>query len=334
MSDKRIEDEHLLIDLSLGRCDPEVSAAARKRLAEDKQFSERHRNIENSLAALRLAPEYEPPEGLVEATMDHIRRHRQTQALIERQHPAPRSFARTFSLRELGALAAAAVLLAAVFIPSLIESHRRTLIGQCAANLGQVGYALQAYASANDGLLPGVEREEPWLPAAGRQAVSNSAGIFKLVTQGNAPPTWFQCPAVGGESFVVQAGMTDFPAARYIDFSYHHSIGANRLRLDDPALRGMQEHMAILADESPVFRGGRFHPEHLTARASENHGGRGHNVLYLDRHVAWKEQPDVGVQGDNIFLAGGIREYRGTERPTRADDSFLLPAYSPGNARP
>jgi hypothetical protein len=328
MNDKRMDDEKLLIDLSLGQCEPETAAAARRRLAEDEQFAKIHRNIENSLAALNLACEYEPPEGLVEATIDRVRQHRQTQALIERQRPAPRTFAGTFSLRELGALAAAAVLLAAVFVPSLLESRRRALIGQCAADLGHAGYALQAYATENEGRLPGVEREEPWLPAQGREAVSNSAGIFKLVSGGYASPTWFQCPAVGGDSFVVQAGMTDFPGPKYVSFSYQHSIGPERLRIDDPRLGDVQEHMAILADESPVFQGGRFHPEGVTAQASENHGGRGHNVLYLDRHVAWKQEASVGVEQDNIFLAGGIRHYEGTERPTDVTDSFLLPAYS------
>ena len=133
---------------------------------------------------------------------------------------------------------------------------------------------------------------------------------------------------MGGPSFVVRAGMTDFPSATFISYSYHHTSGPDRPRLNDPRLQGVKEHMAILADSTPLFDDGTFRPDRVNASAGDNHGVTGQNVLYLDMHVDWKDEASVGVNRDNIFLAGSIRDYHGTEAPAGPQDTFLLPAFS------
>jgi hypothetical protein len=140
----------------------------------------------------------------------------------------------------------------------------------------------------------------------------------------------FQCPAVSGTkpaNFAVMAGMTDFPQARFIGYSYQYALGAG-LSLNDPALRAAAAEMAILADSNPLFSGGRFRPARLGTAVSENHNGRGQNVLYLDNHTRWTTSPRAGVHGNNIYLAEGVLEYRGDEAPVSPTDTFLLPAYS------
>jgi hypothetical protein len=44
-------------------------------------------------------------------------------------------------------------------------------------------------------------------------------------------------------------------------------------------------------------------------------------------HVDFKKSPNVGVRGDNIYLAEGVYKYDGAETPTTPTDTFLLPAF-------
>ena len=98
---------------------------------------------------------------------------------------------------------------------------------------------------------------------------------------------------------------------------------------DAAALAGLAGSMAILADSSPLFAGGRFHRSGAEDATSENHARTGQNVLYLDMHVAWRKVPSAGVLGNHIYLAEGIYEYSGEEAPTSSTDTFLLPSYVP-----
>jgi hypothetical protein len=305
----------------------------RSRLAAEPELRKVHDNIANTLRAASLASQQqEPPDDLVERTLRRIAAHKRTEALIARQAAGVNAHVPTFSLREFAALAAAAVILAAVVIPAFMEGRARTMTGKCAANVGQIGYALQAYASENGGHLPMASSDTAaWLPGTGEPAKSNSAALFKLVVR-HANPVSFQCPAVGGGTFVVRPGMTDFPGQPYISYSYQHAIGAANLRRDDLRLRGVLEHMAILADNTPLFQNGQFRRDRLNVAGSENHNATGQNVLYLDSHVDWHDGARVGVNGDHIFMAGNLQQYRGDETPTGPEDTFLLPAYSAGQA--
>ena len=92
-----------------------------------------------------------------------------------------------FRLRELGAIAAAGILLAFVFVPSMRKARGRAILGQCAAHAGQIGTALRTHANFNEGRLPcspGPSRR--WLPRGDQPAVSNSVFLFRLVKQGYA----------------------------------------------------------------------------------------------------------------------------------------------------
>ena len=363
--DNRDKDEKALIDFLLGRSDPAEAQALRRRLESDEALRRLHRDLANTFAALDLAPEAEPPEGLVDKTLELVRRQRATDALLAREKPAGRVFAPTFSLRELGALAAAVVVLVLIFVPAIQNARRRAQAGQCGANEGQVGAAmltfanankgylpsagseqcdssvgqigtgLQAYANASKGYLPSATGEKQrWLAGDNQPAVSNSAALFQLIVGRHASPLSFQCAAVGGGSFVVQAGMTDFPEAKFVSYSYQHSMGPNRLRLNDPRLQQVKERMPILGDDTPMFDNGRFRPDRVNASASDNHRGEGQNVLFLDGHVEWATEAFAGVDRDNIFWAGNIHDYQGTEAPASLFDTFLLPAFSPHGRLP
>ena len=328
-----------LIDFLLGQCEPDVAADIRRRLAHDDRFRAVHENIAKTLGAMSLVGEVEPPENLVPGTLARIRQHQQTNALLAREQLAGRRGRPTFLLRELAAVAAILVLMLGTFAIWQRQARREHLGGICRSQVGQIGTGLLTYANANDGFLPAADlAQHRWLPKAGVPAVSNSSGLFRLIAADFVSPSVFTCPALeteGGSKagFAVQPGMSDFPGAGDINYSYQHTLGGRRLSRQ--VLAPVAESMAILADSTPVFAGGQFRRDRVGALASDNHGRTGQNVLYLDMHVVWRERADVGVGGnnvgvggDNIFLAEGIIDYDGDEEPTSDIDTFLLPAYS------
>lgn len=330
MTDNRREDEILLIDLLLGRCAEDEARRARERLQHDGAFRRRHDDLRNTLAAVSLATEHEPPEDLADRTLARVRSARQTDALLAREQLNRRDVIRpTFSLRELGAIAGVVVLLGSIFGVSYRDARRRKLIAQCRTQVARQGAALQTYANQHNGYLPAAGGSgRRWLPTSGEPAVSNSAATFKLVRLKYIEPSAFQCPAVGGGTFAVKGSMTDFPAAQFVSYSFQYSLGTSGVWTQDPAISDDKDSMVILADSTPMFAEGRFRADRARAGVSDNHDGAGQNVLYLDMHAAFKKRPFVGVRGDNIYLVQGVDAYDGDETPAGPTDTFLLPAFS------
>lgn len=321
-----------LIDFLLGQCEPDVAADIRRRLEHDGRFCAIHDNIAKTLGAISLVGEIEPPEDLVSRTLARVRQHQQTNALLAREQLTGRRGRPTFLLRELAAVAAVLVLMLGAFSIWQRQARREHLAGLCRSQVGQIGTGLLTYANAHDGFLPAADlAQDRWLPKPNLASVSNSSGLFRLVIADFVSPLVFTCPALEAEGgskagFPLQPGMSDFPGAGNINYSYQHTLGGRRLSRQ--VLAPVAESMAILADSTPVFAGGKFRRDRVRAMASDNHDRTGQNVLYLDMHVVWAERPAVGVGGDNIFLAEGIFDYDGDEKPTSDIDTFLLPAYS------
>jgi hypothetical protein len=327
-------DVSLLIDFCLDQLDAQTALAVRQRMQRDADFRALHQNIARSFQALNLLPEPEAPADLVRRTMARIRQARQTDALIAREEIGRGMRSPTFSLREAGVMAASLLIVAFLFIPSIRQAGRIRQIGQCASNIGQIGTALQSYASSNNEHLPTVGGHDlRWLPGQDR-VTSNSAALFKLVSGNYASASLFTCPAVAdNRAFRVAPGMTDFPDARTIRYSYQHAIGHD-LSLNDPALADIKAEMVILGDSTPLYHNGSFDARQAATACSENHGRTGQNILYLDLHVRWVKVPTVGVNGNNIYLADSppdrcITNYRGDEMPIGPTDTFLMPAYTP-----
>jgi len=329
MKNQRADDEQVLIDLLRGELEGEQLRQVTERLEREEPFRKLRGDLANAFEALALLPETEPPEDLLEGTISRIRQVRRTEALLAKEEARRLPASPTFSLRELTVAAAAVIIMGVVLIPSIYQARHLAIIGKCASNVGQIGAGMLAYANANDDHLPGVTSDSArWLPSGEAAAWSNSAALYKLVRSGYVSHMVFRCPARGEGTFYVRSDMMDFPADKYISYSYQHSLAPNPLKTSDPKMMVVSDKMAILADGTPLFSGGVFRPEKLFSRASENHSGRGQNVLYMDMHVNWAERPDVGVDDDNIFLVQGISQYKGDERPVEPTDTFLLPTYA------
>jgi competence protein ComGC len=322
------DDEIVLIDYLTGRLDPPEAETLRRRLESEDRLRQRRDTIARTFAAMDLAPRVEPPDDLVANTLAHIAAADRTHRLIASQQLArPRGYWHTFNLRELAAIAAVILIMVGVFVPSMQVARRRGNQNVCASQLGQIGAGLQTYAMNHDSVLPNADSLlVRWLPQGPEPVASNSAGPFKLV-RGRyvAGPSVFQCPAVGGAGFTVRDDMTDFPSPEHVSYSYQHAVGGNMLRINDPAIARVLTQMAILADQTPIFRDRRFRPDRVASPLSENHGGRGMGVLYMAGNVRWADHARVGVEGDNIFLADQLNQYKGIETPGGPTDTFLLP---------
>lgn len=329
MNEQRTSDEALLIDYLRGECDEQAAEEVRSRLESDERLRGMRRDLTHAFAALDAAPDYDPPEDLVRRTMWRIAARKRTDALLDREQERPRIYSPTFSLREAIALGAAILVLAVILVPSLRQAGRIRTAQLCESQIGRIGAGFQTYANENNGYLPvAAASAARWLPDGDEPAVSNSQGLFRLILGGHAEPDLFQCPAMEREPLTVKAGMHDFPAGRFVDYSYQYAIGPSAPRMDHPDLSRFADRMAILADGSPVFAHGRFRPNCPRDANSENHGGDGQNVLYLDMHAGWAPTPTAGVHEDNIYLADGVDRYIGVETPAAPHDTFLLPSYS------
>ena len=334
MSEQRKQDEALLIDYLLDRCDEAARRAVDLRLEKDAEFRALRGDLANSFDALKLLVAPQASDGLADRTLARIDSARQSTAAATRRGLSGAGRP-TFSLRETGVIAAAVVIMAMLFIPWARQARERARQGRCAANVGQIGTGMKNYALDNRDSLPLAHASNAaWLPGAGRKPVSNSAGLFRLVRNRYAPVSVFQCASDGGaagNAAGVSDRMKDFPAAKYISYSYQHALGSEPLSRASTVLAPVAAEMAVLSDQTPVFENGRFQVASIQgARTnSGNHSGRGQNVLYLDWGVKWRQGARVGVRGDNIFLVQGKKaEYDGTETPASATDSFLLPAWS------
>lgn len=320
------DDAAQLIDFLRNETDPQETERILQRIGQDGQLKQLGDEVRKCFSALDLAGSVQPPADLAERTMSRIGQRREVERLITREESRrPVVIRPAFSWREMAAVAAALILAAAVVVPSLQKSRQEAGLAQCATNIGQLGRAMLGFADLHEGRLPGVCSEsDRWLPADGQPAVSNSAALFKLVRAGLVKPEMFKCAGVGGKAMnSAEAGLVDFPAAAYVDYSYQHSIGS--CGLTSWRVEQEPDSMVILADATPLFGDGQFMPKRLGCSGSYNHGQRGQNVLYVNGAVLWAEAPTVGVNNDDIYLADGLYNYRGIERPRNATDTFLLP---------
>lgn len=327
MNENAQHDEILLIDFLTGRLSDEEAIKVRQRLQTDENFRRRHDDLAATFQALDLSPEPEPPSDLADRTLAKIAAVQRTNALLAMQSAGPRRS--TFSLKEVAAVAAMLIVMAGVLVPALHKARQRSDEGLCAMQMGQIGNALQTYGINHKGRLPTAGgASDCWLRRKDQPATSNSRALFRLLKEKYLhSPVVFQCPSLGGASFVLQSDMQDFPRAEHISYSFQYSMDDHGMSIADPALAGRLDQMAILADQTPFFDGGAFHAESLETPRSKNHPDR-QNVLYLDGHVVWVTHSSVGVDGDHIFLVGDVRDYDGDERPVDPTDSFLLPAHA------
>lgn len=323
--------EDLLLDFHLGRLDPEERRRIEEELGRDAALRAKSDRLGGVLRPLDYWTIASAPPTLVEKVLLKVEQARQTEsAVISGQEQGPtggRGF--RLSIRELLAVAACFIMLASVLVPALSEVRTRSQRVTCANHLSSIYQGVEAYRQEFAGALPfaGWVTGASWLPSGSksRPHASNSQHVYRLLKGSYGPaPRDFVCPSSRAAQPVPGAEL-----ARYDDFAEAANISYATLNLasQSPNLRPPVP-IAYISDANPLFLDGRFDETLDPSTAnSPAHNGRGQTVLTLDGRVELLSSPIVGPRHDNLWLAGDVRHYSGTETQTRKDDAFLVPGY-------
>lgn len=320
--------EEQLLDLHLDRLSDEERSWVEEELQRDADLREKSQRLGNLLRPLDHWSVAPAPLHLTEQVLRSLQTPRKQ--LVERALSTGEGYRprRVVPFRELAAAAACLGVLAGVAVPgvSVMRDHARQTI--CAGNLASIFQGTSAYQASFGGSLPfaGYVPGSSWLAetcgSAEQPVVSNSRHLFLLAKHRYVPnPEQFVCPASKtAHPMTVDrvAASDDFASPRNISYDSLNMASAR------PNLRPRTA-MAYVSDANPLFIGGRFHESVDPVTNSPAHGGRAQSVLTLDGAVARLKTPIYGSQRDNLWLAGDIRRYTGTETATSEDDAFLVP---------
>ena len=252
-------------------------------------------------------------------------------AAMQPQAPAPARGGWYFSVRDLVAAAAVITLLIGLFVPGYRNARSIVERNTCQENMNRIYAGLAGFANEHQGRLPyaGPQGEANWMgaPHPSGSAGANTRHMFILLKKGYVPhPGLFTCPSrhddvpLNAQDY---SRLNNFPRRCNVSYSMQNMGGPYRLTMDvDP-------NMVILSDANPLFDHNAVRAllrENMSRLNSHVHGkGAGQNVLYLSGRTVFAKAPTVGVAGDNIWQAGNLIRYTGTEVPQYLTDSFLVP---------
>jgi prepilin-type N-terminal cleavage/methylation domain-containing protein/prepilin-type processing-associated H-X9-DG protein len=240
---------------------------------------------------------------------------------------------RGFTLIELLVVIGIIGLLIAILLPALERAREQAISLKCANNLRTIGQSLSLYSNENHGNYPRT-RYVPDAPLAfgtnpaapdpfastGPSPNDVTAALFLLVRMERLPVEMLVCPYDDQNAWE-----KDPPpdAANRSNFTnYRKNLGysfANPYPSKAAAAarytftNHLPAYFAVAGDMNPGTGG---------TTNSENHEGRGQNVLYADGHAEWQDGVLVGVDRDNIYTA---KDGSVIASPIDATDSVLLP---------
>jgi prepilin-type processing-associated H-X9-DG protein len=231
---------------------------------------------------------------------------------------------------------------------------------QCAAQLKQIGIGCQAWASLRNHNWPcGYDPQSTrWDDVGGVSVNSNTASLWLLVKAGLVEnPSVFICPSTADEAEPEltdpeKSPLRDFRSNRGCSYSFQNVLpGPEGYVLTINA----SPVMAVAADANPMRRdfwsgapGGEkgVTDEKLAEKPdfetvgwgkvegvwelnSPNHKFKGQNVLYMDGHVDWANNPYAGQASDNIWLPQVYGAARRPDLPEPDSNSIeTLRAYN------
>jgi len=240
-----------------------------------------------------------------------------------------------FTLVELLVVITIIGMLIAILLPALFGAMELARRVACANNLSQIGKACSAYAAGNRQVWPdvmGATDTAKWkdigntrvggTPDNTEDIESNTANFWLLIKSGLAEnPDVFVCPSQSNDeperAVADYNSVRDFGEAKNVSYSYQNVAGPYRLTSAAPP------GLAVAADSNPqredragaiteyvgsattinfkVTAWESFDPAELWHFNSANHKFEGQNVLYLDGHVEFTNNPYCGVKYDNIW---------------------------------
>ncbi len=328
-----------LLDDHLGQ----LSDADRQRLHEalgrDPQLAARHRRLQRILQPLDAYGTPPPPPTLISGILDRIAAGEpQPTVLPESFLPGGATGGLApplgIAMRDILAVAAVITFFFALLVPSMAKVRERSQRVTCASHLGTIGRGVNSYALANAGTLPASRiRFTPYrasfLPVTDRSTPTgaeyspNTRSLLLLVKMRfvrNARV--LICPSQKRPlplNDIETPGTGNLPHTLLCSYDSINMAGPTPTYTATSAL-------PYAADANPLFDGLKFNRVDPTVTNSPNHRkASGQNVLRLDGSVNWCTTPNCGLRGDNIWQAGKLTVYNGTEVQQSKDDTFLVP---------
>lgn len=311
-----------LIGYLLDALEPHERAELERKLQSDSQLRKELRTLPHSLTGLDAdRGHYEPPQGLVERTLEFVTEHEFRSLDLPRMTPdtSPPIARSRLTLAELVVAAGLLVAVSMLFIPAVSQSRHTASISGCQNNLRQLGVALTSYSELNGRYFPRVPMEGP-LAVAGIYA-------HTLVEKG----------------FIENANLVVCPASELAEeiHEFHVPTAEELQQAEAPKLAEMQRSMGGSYGYTLGYVSkGRYHPTKNFGRANfalladapsaaakgsvvtENHGGIGQNVLFEDGHVTHLTGRHPVGCGDDIFLNDQGEVSAGMHR----DDAVIAPS--------
>jgi len=260
-------------------------------------------------------------------------------------------------------------MLIGILLPAVFGALEQANRVNCANNLSQIGKACQAFAASNKQVWPDVlsaAAGAKWANIGGTRAAvtgldvpgnaieSNTANFWQLIVVGFADnPAIYVCPSSShttDTSVAVYNTVRDFWTPGNVSYSYQNVAGPYQLK------SSANSAIAVAADVNPQRFdmdaacvsygttvnyevpgwGAIGNPGTATNQYklnSPNHKFKGQNVLYLDGHVKFENNPYCGAKFDNIWTKQKAAQTMPTPKQ-QADGGAALALIFEGNAEP
>ena len=341
MGDEPESVESQLLDLHLGRLDPEDARQAEEAIATSPELAAHSAGLRSLLGMLDAAAAPEPPETLADSVLARIDDQAGILPFKEAASALPAGTAQdlsassVLSLRELIAIAACITLFVGVFVPGYFKAQRMANRNLCRQNIRQICQATIAYAQDNNDVLPwvGYVPKGSWLATRtpNVRRYSNTKPMFLLMKTGKKwrirDPRVFLCPSDPNTRPMIAEDyrqFSDFAEPANVSYSFMFMNRPEPRFLDKTGKR--MQRMVLGADRNPLFDSRavsqRIDPYDDVGN-SFAHDRAGQNAVYIDGHGDWFTDPNIGVDRDNIYRAGELVHYEGTEEPVSEEDTFL-----------
>jgi hypothetical protein len=311
-----------LIGYLLGALEPQEKAQVDRQLEQDESLRQELTALQKRLAPLLGNKDHlVPPAELAQRCCDYV--YSRAEVMPTALSPIASSTAvrSRWSWLELSVAGAIAAAVAVFLLPNIYQSQIQSQILACQNNLKDIGYSAADYSERNGGYYPAVQPGDR----------INAAGMWAptLVSQNYVPQ--------GGKTFVCPGSQqADLPGFHVPTIDELQAMKAKELAAVLPQLSGSYAITLGYHDNAD----GRYrlqkdqHREHFAVAAdrpgkngtnSPNHGGRGQDVLFDDGHVQWLTTPEIGADGDNIFVNGNHL----IEAGIHSNDAVIAPSDTP-----
>lgn len=337
MAPEKPDRKESLLDLHLEQLTTEDQAWLEQELDRDAELRKSSDRLDRILQPLDSWQVEAAPASLADNVLRYVRQSADATIQSDTSSIRGRLFGRLpLRWREFVAAAACIALLIGTLWPGLTTLRSRSQQVMCAGNLSSIFRGTSVYQEVFAGALPyaGCVDGSRWLPSGptDRPFVSNSRHMFLLVKLQQGPkPGDFICPA--DRDAIPAEPMPNAELAERDDFASAANVSYDSLNLcgPKPNLRPRVP-LVYVSDPNPLFIGARFNKAvNADTTNSPAHGGRGQNILTTVGNTEFLRTPFFGVRKDNVWLAGNIRYYNGTEAPVNDEDVQLVPGYPSAN---